>query len=924
MRAANKRQFKQFVDSMEFPSLIYIYETGKIIAMNNLASDILGEGHKNLKQMVPDKRILKFSKELLSNHSRLVHEIVISINKVTLSLDVEVNCMEQEEDLHTVLLLFDHSYKQCFDKDKVQKEPRIIWKNKKLELLGLNSAAENDSYFDDQQILEYNMESLGQENIQTLQRYEKEILEKKDGVYNAYQMIQNRLNQNYFVRLSGIPMTNRYGTVIGVVLCYNLVLNREEYKQLYDTALKENNFFGEIISKSGFIVACWTWEEYLNASYVSTNVSNLGLSIEDIYNKKIYWKDILSKQTYKAVKKFVKKSNEWPNDIIEGECQIKNQQGELIWLATRTMIVRKRGEVSHFETMIHDITEKKLLEQQLNDSHKALETNTNTLKKVFDSLNSYVFIIDRTSYRLIFVNSKVAEQYGFVPINQKLDDFLAFHEIILYHTNLQYSNEYLEQCIENRVPYITFYDCRNEMLLDAQMANIEWRGIHNAIILHMHDITEQVTPAKNISIRSGYDYLTGLHNQHKLDKDLEKIFQSIKVDQKKYYFIYIDLDAFHSIQNKKGARYTDLLLQKVGKNLLQMEEIQESSYRVGGDKFYIIADYSMGEEIKDKIYEIFQRPFSLEDEMVRCTASIGISILTPETKSKRELFEHVKSALTMAKDKGRNIVCYYDEDELEISKEHLVLEEELKNALKNDRKQFCVEYQPIIESENDQVRAVEALIRWNNEKLGEVKPSHFITVAENLGLMNEIGEILIHHALEMCCQLEQNGWNIKMHINLSNIQVWNHDFMKDVINKAKELQVQTKNIVLEITECLTCTNQENLKKKYKRLVKEGFELAYDKFRGVVTFQDMLQIPFSYVKLSSTLIQSFGTNEFNGELVTTMIRYIHAMDLKAIVMGVETKEQSAFAKEQGSDMQQGIVYSKALGKEELIEYMKEHL
>ncbi len=250
-------------------------------------------------------------------------------------------------------------------------------------------------------------------------------------------------------------------------------------------------------------------------------------------------------------------------------------------------------------------------------------------------------------------------------------------------------------------------------------------------------------------------------------------------------------------------------------------------------------------------------------------------------------------------------------------------QEQLTKAISERCKEFAVYYQPIVEVKSGSIIGVEALLRWSSPHFGDVKPLDFLSMSEYLGLMDRIGYFSIREAIKTYCQLQKHGISdVKMHINLSLVQLFQPNFVKQLVALTDSNNVERDQIVLEIKEGLAVEDLELMKKALLEIKEQGFSIALDNFG--VSFIDVhciMDMPFDYIKLDKKFMDTYGSGKFNGALVVAMLDMIKSMKAEIIVEGIETIKQYEFLLFHEVQAYQGFFFSKPIEKKRLLSSIK---
>lgn len=302
MRAAVKNMYEELADNIDFPMLVYIYETGRVIALNRCGKEILNLKNYNINKIWTSETKLKITKDILYHGSKVFfNQKVSSDGKESVEIDIEINSIELDN-IHICICFFEYSYKQYFVKHMRSQLPRIFWKDKKFRYLGINQIARDDvcrTAVPNSGMV--NEDFLDVEMCTTELELDRRVILEKEQIYGEMQFFKAVYNPGTFGRVSRIPLINKNGTGVGMVGIYIPILSREEYRRLFDYTLREYNILSSILRKSdNVIISCSKENEYV-FDYVSPNVSRFGYTVEQFYNREITMRTLVHTDDMKTL-----------------------------------------------------------------------------------------------------------------------------------------------------------------------------------------------------------------------------------------------------------------------------------------------------------------------------------------------------------------------------------------------------------------------------------------------------------------------------------------------------------------------------------------------------------------------------------------------------------------------------------------------
>jgi diguanylate cyclase (GGDEF)-like protein len=423
-----------------------------------------------------------------------------------------------------------------------------------------------------------------------------------------------------------------------------------------------------------------------------------------------------------------------------------------------------------------------------------------------------------------------------------------------------------------------------------------------------------------------HDALTGLPNRPLfMDRLIMAVAQATRSNQKLGVF-FLDLDRFKDINDSLGHSTGDTLLKAVAERIRRCVREGDTVARFGGDEFTLlipkIDHIEDAAKIAQKILETLKIPFSVHDQELFVTTSVGISIYPSDGTDPETLVRNADSAMYRAKDQGRDNYQLYAPAMNERALERLALENMLRKAISH--REFVLFYQPVADMKTKNIVGVEALIRWKHPELGLLSPAHFISAAEISGLIIPIGDWVLHTA---CKQLRQwhkriNG-DLTVAVNLSARQFQQPNLVEQIAEVLEEAELDPEFLELEITESNAMQNAENTTYTLRELKGLGVHIAMDDFgTGYSSLNYLKRFPFDILKLDQSFVREITTDPSDAAIATAVIQMAHSLNLKVVGEGVETEDQFAFLMKQNCDYIQGYLFSPPLPVEELETYLME--
>ncbi len=434
----------------------------------------------------------------------------------------------------------------------------------------------------------------------------------------------------------------------------------------------------------------------------------------------------------------------------------------------------------------------------------------------------------------------------------------------------------------------------------------------------LRDVTEAHKQEKRISHMAMHDALTSLPNRVHLDVRINEEIRLAGNARTKFSLLFIDLDNFKQINDLHGHKTGDQLLIDVGNILRANLRETDMLARWGGDEFVVLLPFSQDPEIARKLANDLMRELqhSLDklynDTVV--TLSIGIAVYPDDATTGEALLVQADKALFYAKSQGRNNIQMYGDLQTQATGyEDVGMTSRFVAAVKHGLLQ--VHYQPVMDANDPRcIVGMEALARWHDDEYGWVSPASFIPLAENLGLINEVGRQVLEQALHHFSQCSGVSAGLKLAVNVSKRQLMSGDFYPMLLGMVQQFGLSPGQIKLEITESIALQGIELAKGYLQKLSDAGFTLSLDDFgTGFSSLSHVHELPFDEIKIDISFVRRIKTQE-GRILVKTIVEMGHAMQLSLVAEGVEDHETAVILKEMGVEMLQGYYFSRPMPKE----------
>jgi len=434
------------------------------------------------------------------------------------------------------------------------------------------------------------------------------------------------------------------------------------------------------------------------------------------------------------------------------------------------------------------------------------------------------------------------------------------------------------------------------------------------------DISEAKRSEEELYRLAHNDALTGLPNRTLLRARMEQSLQRAKRDDRMLALLFIDLDLFKNVNDSLGHSVGDELLKRVARAIEREVRKADTVARLGGDEFVILMDGidnpSTAAHLAERLCQLVSQPFQVGDRELRLTASVGVSLFPNDGKSMDSLLSNADLAMYRAKDQGRNTYRFFEAEMTARAMQRLHLETALRGALA--RNELEVVYQPQFTLKNGRIHGAEALLRWTHPELGKVSPADFIPIAEEIGLISDIGGWVLEQACRQVRTWDATGFSVKrIAVNVSVQQVERVDLVDEISAILKRTGLAPGRLELEVTESLLMRNVERVVINLNALRDLGVSLAIDDFgSGFSSLGYLKTLPISHLKIDKSFIDGVTIDENDDAIARAILALGRALGLDVIAEGVETLDQADFLKREGCHEVQGYLFGRPMSPEAL--------
>jgi diguanylate cyclase (GGDEF)-like protein/PAS domain S-box-containing protein len=441
----------------------------------------------------------------------------------------------------------------------------------------------------------------------------------------------------------------------------------------------------------------------------------------------------------------------------------------------------------------------------------------------------------------------------------------------------------------------------------------------------MFDITERKNAEQQVAFLAYHDKLTGLPNRALFEEMLEAALARARREDTGVAVLFLDLDNFKLVNDSLGHHAGDLLLAQLSDRLRTCTRDTDVVARQGGDEFLVLlADLDRADEreapraraevVADRIREALEAPFDLHGTMFYATGSMGISLFPHDAQDAETLMRNADAAMYKTKRSepgGFSVFEVSDGDPAT----RLSLTTRLRAAVKDEH--WVLHWQPIVDLATGRVESLEALIRWRDPKGGLVAPLEFIPLAEELGLIEAIGDWVIAELVRQTRAWRDDGLSVRVGFNLSPRQLWSAHLAEKILQTLRAGDVDPHDVTVEITESTAMTDPDRTQKVLSELHAWGFTLALDDFgTGYSSLARLKHMPVDVLKIDRSFVRDVHTDTAQASMVRAMIQLAQGLDMVPLAEGIETPQESEFLRANGCRLAQGFLFSRPVPGEEV--------
>ncbi|MEM8719232.1 MAG: EAL domain-containing protein [Cyanobacteria bacterium P01_G01_bin.39] len=487
-----------------------------------------------------------------------------------------------------------------------------------------------------------------------------------------------------------------------------------------------------------------------------------------------------------------------------------------------------------------------------------------------------------------------------------------------------YANSLKERYAQLNLDSFNSLKLKNGKILECYCQAQQLQKSKIGQVWSFRDVTEHNKAQLIIQHQAFHDSLTNLPNRTLFDRELAQALSQVELANKSLAVMFLDLDRFKTINDTLGHAVGDLLLKNVVERLKKCVREQDIIARWGGDEFTLllpqINSRADATAIAKRILEALKPGFNIDKHYLHITSSIGIALFPEDGQDAETLLKNADVALYWVKEKGRNDFYHYTSRLNSQAHQLLDLENYLHHAL--DKQEFQLYYQPIVDISTNKVVKMEALLRWQNPHFGIITPDLFIPLAEENGLIVEIGAWVLKIACEQAKTWQNMGLSdLIVSVNLSARQFYNNDLVQTVTQVLANTGLRPDTLELEITETATMRNTNLAKQILCQLNDMGISLSMDDFgTGYSSLSYLKDFPFSTIKIDRSFVKDLSVDSSNLAIINAITTLGAGMNLQIVAEGVESEQLKNLLETMNCNYMQGYFISLPLPADQATELL----
>ncbi len=518
--------------------------------------------------------------------------------------------------------------------------------------------------------------------------------------------------------------------------------------------------------------------------------------------------------------------------------------------------------------------------------------------------------------KIVFFNRAVSEATGYEPHEIRA---LPFVELVHPDDRAMVVDRHLRRLKGETLPssYVFRVARKNGEIRHMNLTGVSivWEG-RPATLNFFSDITARVNAEAELEFQAYHDPLTGLPNRTLFSDRLNLALARARRHREPIAVLYADLDHLKRVNDTLGHTIGDLLLKQVALRFRSTVREEDTVARFGGDEFVVllgrVKDGNVAARVAEKLIARMNEPMEIGGHTLRVTTSVGVSSWPTDGDDAETLVKNADNALYQSKEQGRNTYRMFAPHMNERVQRRLSMEQSLVKAIRTA--QFSLVYQPQYDLRSPRIVGYEALLRWNDESLGDVPPATFVPLAEETRLIESIGDWVLGQALSDARRFPKDA---RLAVNVSALQLRDPKFPKRIEKLLTAHDFPAARLELELTESATIADDETIVSVLFELRRMGVRIAVDDFgTGYASLSYLRRLSVDMVKIDKSFIAGVGESPADSAIVLGIMGMAHGLNLLALAEGVETEAQREFLEVAGCDIAQGFLLGRPLPIDEL--------
>lgn len=723
-------------------------------------------------------------------------------------------------------------------------------------------------------------------------------------------------NEKYHIYQTAAPIFEEDNKLIGVVLVFQNV--SREY-QLRNDLRKNMEFMENLLRISPsitFVLKPLAETDSFHLSYISPSISRYSdTDPESWLETNSAWKTRIHPDDLPNLLATFHSAIDHPGHVTATEFRYRNRHGDYLNFKTFFAASFENNQLDQIVGTAIDISEQTQVLQENQLLGNILERSLNE-----------IYIFDSETLEFIQVNYGARHNLGYsmeelsqlTPLDLKKDFSKEEYTALIQPLRSGEINKLEFECLHYRKNGTAYPSS-----VSIQLDHSQNRSVFIAIVT---DLSEKKQTESRIDFLAYHDVLTELPNRVLLDDRLNQALSRSERKHEQFAVLYLDLDRFKVINDTLGHAIGDELLIEVAKRLKSQIREEDTVSRTGGDEFTIIlldSDSKGAAHAAQKLLKLIAAPYQIGQHTLHVTVSIGISLYPDNGDNAAVLKQKADNAMYRAKETERNYYQFFTEEMHDQMLHRMHLESQLHLAI--ERQEFSLVYQPQLDIEQNKVIGAEALLRWTHPHYGPISPAEFIPIAEDCGLINQIGSWVLQEALSQTSKwIHHIDHAFVIAINLSAMQFRNANLVDEICLLLQQYGLKSSDIELEITESIAMDDLNHTIKQMQRLADAGIQLSLDDFgTGFSSLNSLKKFPIHKLKIDKSFIDDMLSDKDDEAIVDAIITLAQTLGLITIAEGVETQAQFETLRNKGCEAIQGYLFSRPIKAKELFQLVTKH-